>query len=673
MSDKQKSPETPRKYHVCKAFKALNTKAHRTAIDQDEFSMLLNAQPVGPGNMKIVPGVLPAASNTGANVAFLSNVASMSGQELMGNTYITVYTDNGAGQIYDVNNGNVITFAANATFSNANVTAAQFNKNYIVSGDPTKGLFVYDGNVNVQLGSGGAIGMLNVGSSYANVPAVVVSAPDQAGGLQAAAEAVLVGNTVGEVVWTQPGTGYTKPPTIAISGGGGSNAQAIASLVSFRTGQIYYQLLNGGANFSSGNVTVTGGGGDNNAVGTFICANGSIIDIIATNLGNNYTNTANLIVTINGGGSNAQVSAFIESNAVTDVATYAGRLFVSQGRQILFSGATNFNDFVGLSAGSFFTTDSTLHGNILGMLVANNFLYFYGDDSVNVLSDVSVNSSGTTNLTNTNISASIGTRFANTPFAYYRYIMLMNAYGVYGLIGSTMVKLSDALDGIYPFIDFTKPASAGQVIINNILCACFNFTLTGYAGLTNGQYQAVFFDKKWFLTIQGAVNFVTYTPVGNTLGLYGASGKNLMRLFNDTSSNAVSSIVQTALWPLGDPIRDKQMTKLMMEAEIPAGGGSINVTVDNPTNSTSQYSFSNQIGWSNMAGTMIGWSNVSSNVITWSGGLSGYQLYISDAQNPVAMGGTQPQKYLGFTASSNIGGGLVYNTFAAEYIERARF
>lgn len=669
----KKSPETPRQYHVLKAFKSLNTKAHRTAIDQDEFSMLLNAHPIGPGNIRIVPGPIPALTNVNAAVSFLSNVTSMSSQELMGNTFVTVYTDNGAGQIYDVNNGNLITFAANSTFSTANVNATQFNKNYIITGDPTKGLFVYDGNVNVQLGAGGAIGMTNVGSGYTSAPAVIVSAPNQAGGIQAAAQAVLTGNVVSEVVWTQPGTGYTAPPTITLSGGGGGNAQAVASLLSFRTGQVYYELLNGGQGFSHGNVVVTGGGGDNTAVGTFICSNGVVIDIIPTSLGNNYTNTANLIVTINGDGSNAQVSAFIESNAVTDVATYAGRLWVSQGRQILGSGATNFNDFVGISATSFFTTDATLHGNILGMVVANNFLYFFGDDSVNVISDVLVNSSGTTNLTNTNISASIGTKFPYSAFPYYRYIMMMNAYGVYGLIGSTMVKLSDALDGLWPFIDFTKQTSAGQVIINNILCACFNFFLSGYTGLSNGYYQAVFFDKKWFLTQQNAVDFITYAPVGNTLGVYGVAGKSLYRLYGDPGSNAVSSIVQTALWPLGDPIRDKQMTKMMMEAEIPAGGGTINITVDNPQNSTAQYMFSNQIGWSNISGAIIGWSNATGTIIPWTGGVSGYQLYISDAQNPVATGGTAPQKYLGFTATSNIGGGLVYNTFGTEFIERARF
>jgi hypothetical protein len=663
------SPEQKKQYHVSKAFKALNTKAHRTAIDEDEFSWLENAQPIGAGNIRIIPGPLPATANA-ANVIFLGNVETMSSLEVKANTYIATFQDNGASQFYDVNNLRTTTVAANGTFSTANVTVAQFNKDYAVIGDPTKGLFVWDANVTVQLGAGGAIGMLNVGSNYANVPAVIVSAPDQAGGLQAAAQAVVTGNVISEVVWTQPGTGYLNPPTITISGGGGNNAQAIASLVSFKTGQIYYQLLNGGQNWTHGNVTVSGGGGDNNAVGTFIISNGSVIDIIATNLGNNYSNQANLVTTIHGDGTNAQVSAFIESNVVTDVATYAGRLWVSQGRQLIYSGATNFNDFVGISAGSLFVADATLHGTILGLCVANNFLYFFGDDSVNVISDVLVNTSGNTNLTNTNISASIGTNLPFSVFPYYRYIMLQNDYGVYGLIGSTMVKLSDSLDGIYPMIDFTKPVTAGQVIINNILCASFNFFCKNLTFGGSRWIQAVFFDKKWFLSSQGTINYVTGCPVGGTLGLYGVSGKQLFRLYADTGSNAVSSIVQTALWPLTDPIRDKQATKFAIEAILPTGGGSIDVTLDNPLNSSMTYVFANYLNWVNNSNQVIGWVNNAAATVLWSGGLSGYQLYRGDAQQPV--GSTSGQKYIGMTMTSNTAN-IVYNTFELEYELRARF
>jgi len=158
--------------------------------------------------------------------------------------------------------------------------------------------------------------------------------------------------------------------------------------------------------------------------------------------------------------------------------------------------------------------------------------------------------------------------------------------------------------------------------------------------------------------------------VGGTLGLYGASGKQLYKLYSDNTTNAVSSIIQTALWPLGDPIRDKQTLKFGVEAIIPSGGGLINVTVDNPLNSSSQYTLANYLTWLNNFGTAIPWTNNSNATVQWVGGLGGYQLYRSDAQQP--SGGSSGQKYIGLTMTSNTSN-LVYNTFELEYEYRARF
>jgi hypothetical protein len=61
------------------------------------------------------------------------------------------------------------------------------------------------------------------GTNYTNVT-VTFSAPDQAGGEQAAGEAVTLANTIVEILVTEPGTGYTAAPTITITDAGGSNA-----------------------------------------------------------------------------------------------------------------------------------------------------------------------------------------------------------------------------------------------------------------------------------------------------------------------------------------------------------------------------------------------------------------------------------------------------------------
>ena len=143
--------------------------------------------------------------------------------------------------------------------------------------------------------------------------------------------------------------------------------------------------------------------------------------------------------------------------------------------------------------------------------------------------------------------------------------------------------------------------------------------------------------------------------------LYGSNGTNLIQLYGN-ASGSVPSTIRTALWPLGDPIRDKQALKLGVEATITLGGD-LTATIDSEINSSPPYNLANnQIAWYNNLGSVIGWTNNASATIGWIN--SGYQLYKTDAQ--------QWGKYLGVTLSSN-SAGIVINTFEMEHELRARF
>jgi hypothetical protein len=92
------------------------------------------------------------------------------------------------------------------------------------------------------------------------------------------------------------------------------------------------------------------------------------------------------------------------------------------------------NDFINVSSGFLTLTDSTLRTDISTIIAANNFLYVFGEDSINVFSDVRVNSvTGETLFTNTNVSASIGSGFKYAIFPYFRSMLFLNRYGVYAL------------------------------------------------------------------------------------------------------------------------------------------------------------------------------------------------------------------------------------------------
>ena len=650
--------EQKKSYEVVKNFKGLNTKANRTAIEKDEFAWLENAMPIGYANLKIIPNY------STANVTFGNNVTTLTSTNINNADYALGFCEDGRAEAVNVVDYSKVTVASASTFSSSGINVTQWKSERALIADPNNGIYSWDGTNLVSIGSVGSIAITNGGSNYTSTPAIVISAPNQTGGVQATAQATVTANVVSAITLTEAGSGYTSPPTVTITGGGGTNATAICSLVTFKKGTVSVLITNGGTGYTnSSNIVVTiSGGGGSNAAGTAIVGGGQITRVVMTNAGSNYTNNSNITVTITGGGgSNATAKAVIQTDTVSGIQTFSGRTWVSQGRTITYSAAGSYSDFTSVSAGSLTLTDTTLHSNIIQLLAANNFLYIFGEDSINVFSDVRVTNTGTTIFTNTNVSASVGTRLPYAIFPYFRSVLFMNEYGAYALVGSTTSKISDALDGVFPNIDFTTAIiTAGQVLLNNILCAAFNIRYNDSG--TYRYIQAVFFEKKWFFTNQNtALKLITSIPTGGKINMYGTTGTNLLHLYSDGGTD-IPSIIATALMPMTDPIRTKQALKVGIEATI-TNGAVLYTTIDSEQSSSPPYTLGNYVNWINNFGIAIPWVNNSSATIQWIGG-QGYVLYKTDAQ--------QWGKYLGMTVTSN-STGMVIHGFDYEHELRVRF
>ena len=663
--------EQKKSYAVVKQFRGLNTKANRTAIDENEFNWIENAQPIGYANIKIIPNSEIVTDSSGNAVVFSNTVTHLTNVNIGLNDYVVAFMDNGSAQYYNINTDTFGNVASSGTFSATGINTTQWNNERMLILDPTKGYFSWDSNNVVTIGSVGLIGIVNQGTGYTEAPTVTISAPDQTGGEQANATATIsTANVVTSVAVVNAGTGYTNAANLTVTfsgGGGGTGANAVAQLFNFQTGTLSLVVINEGSGYTNAAntiVTISGGGGAGATAVPIVLGN-VVTQVIMTNQGSGYTNAANVTATVSGGGGNGAVlQAIVNSEPNVGIASFSGRVWIAAGRSVYYSAAGSYSDFTSVSAGSVTLTDSTLHGNIIQLLSANNFLYIFGDNSINVFSDVRVTSSGLTLFTNTNVSASVGSELKNAIFPYFRSVLFMNDYGVYALVGSTTSKLSDPLDGVFPNIDFANPVYAGQVLLNNILCAVFNFRYFD-AVFTNSYrfIQAVFFEKKWFISSQGNnIKYITSVPEEGQILVYGTSGNNLYRLYADNTSS-ITSRVRTALMPMTDPIRTKQALKIGIEATAPANGTiTMLATVDNENRSSTPYTLTSVINWQNNNLQIIPWSNSSGTTIGW--GTTGYSLYKTDAQ--------QYGKYLGITVTST-NPGFVINGFEFEHELRVRF
>ena len=430
---------------------------------------------------------------------------------------------------------------------------------------------------------------------------------------------------------------------------------------------------NGGANYVAPTVTfgTPGQTGGVTATGEVVLVGNTVSQIIVTEAGSGYTSAPTVTITDTGGnGAGANVTCTLFNQNGNSIATFSGRTWIADGRTVYYSAADTYNDFLSVSSGFITLTDSTLRTDIAVIISANNFLYIYGEDSINVFSDVRVNSTtGETIFTNTNVSASIGSNFKYAIFPYFRSMLFMNRYGIYALVGATTSKISDDIDGIFPNIDFTKPITAGQVLLNNILCACWTFTYNDPSSgtVTPREIQAIFFDRKWFFTSQGdSVTRAASAVISGNIIMYGTTGQNLIKFYQDSTSGVDWEVI-SALWPMGDPIRDKQALKVGIEATLGDSAVILQAFIDSENQTSTAIDFSNNIFWTNNLGNPIPWENSSAIQIGWLGGISstnGYYLYRSDAK----MYG----KYLGITLTAT-SAPFTINGFQLEHELRARF
>jgi hypothetical protein len=159
------------------------------------------------------------------------------------------------------------------------------------------------------------------------------------------------------------------------------------------------------------------------------------------------------------------------------------------------------------------------------------------------------------------------------------------------------------------------------------------------------------------------LDYITSVPTAGVIRLYGTAGSSLYRLYANSTAN-IATIIQTALMPMGDPIRTKQALKFGIEAQLQASS-TLLISVDNEQGlgSTGAYTIENLVVWINSSLQSVKWQNNSLQTVGWATSY-GYALYKSDAQ--------QYGKYLGLTINSNSAGYTV-NTFEFEHELRARF
>ena len=140
------------------------------------------------------------------------------------------------------------------------------------------------------------------GSGYTSTPNVAIStAPNIAGNVNATAVAITTTRagifSIERILLTNAGAGYTTPPLITITGGGGVGAAATAAVEQSNFGIVDFLLTNNGVGYAATpTVSIVGASTSPAAAEVNLLADNTISDILLKNAGIGYTQQPTIII-----------------------------------------------------------------------------------------------------------------------------------------------------------------------------------------------------------------------------------------------------------------------------------------------------------------------------------------------------------------------------------------
>jgi hypothetical protein len=631
---------------ILREFQGMNTLDAREAINDNEFWWCENAIPLGSGTLYPVKGptiVATLAAETGSP-SYTTNF-NANGTDFC----FAVWAGSGHGWIVNLSSFSATNILNGLT--SGQTSATQWSNQGLLILDPTG---YWDWNITTA----NTLTPQNNGAAIATL----VSANTIAGGTQM--EQAVSGTGTGAtfqaqyevttVTLTAGGTGYAVGDTINLTDGSPvTPAQIVVASISGggATGPITGITLSTGGDYPGpGTATLTATGPTGTVSTTTGAGSGATFStrIIATSLtiltrGTGYTGTTVVTDQYKVLGVFTTLDKFnVTSSGViggTSISTYAGHVWIASGRTVYFTDTDSYFSFGGVG-GSFFIPDSYLHDNITALYAANNYLYIFGDTSIDALSNVTVSIVGGVALlsfSRINVTASVGTSVPTSIFAYYRAIVFYHSSGFYLLAGATPERISDKISGL---IQNIAPASSGtdiplvygaQVLVRNELCAAFLFNLNDVftQGGAARTILALFFRGKWWVGSPGPTAAEYYSsqamvsiPIAGVQTLFFWALNSLYQAFSP-SAGIANWVLKTKLWDGGAPVHEKQSINAAIGGQW-AGLSSTGVTVNVDTELSTETGVQ-----SPLAGTP-----------------SGYQLVVTAANE----GGSQ---YLGLTVTGS--------------------
>lgn len=396
----------------------------------------------------------------------------------------------------------------------------------------------------VTTGAVTAINLTNTGVGYTSVPDIALSG---GGGTGATATATLLGSVVASLELLDPGSGYTGSPTVAFSGGGGTGAAGVSVLSAGSVASV--TVVDGGSNFTGTPILSFVGGGGLDAAATAIVTGGVITSVTVTAGGSDYSSAP--AVEVQSGINNA-ASAIVEMMPLgvsgSAIETFQSRAWLAHpfqagtvpaGGSIILTAPGSFTDIATSDGGLLFqNSDRFLRAQYTTLRQSNGYLYTLGDSSVGSVSNVqTAGNPPTTTFNATNIDPQTGSSWRDSCYDYSRTILFANPFGVFGIYGGAVTKISKKLDPLFdvavypPTVGALTPCAAVHEMFAQRLYVLL-LTITDPFTDQPRNVMVAWDETNWTVLSQSAaLTYISTQERNSNPVAWGTDGTSLMPLF----------------------------------------------------------------------------------------------------------------------------------------------
>jgi len=598
-------------YLVFSDFETMDTHVARVAMPPNRLAWCENLQLTGPNQLQSVPTPAPAIASIAGKSALKMWYAFFNNTD-----YEIIFESDGSLQQVAVPAGTVTQIAPAGTFVNPDVTVWQAS--VLLIADAQAGYSVWNGTTLATPGGvSPSFTVVNGGAGYTSTPTATIVGGSGAG---ATATVQLTGGVVTGLTLTNAGTGFLAADILSGNITAAGTISTGSSTIPMPNVSGFPWVVPGMAVYDNTNAKF---------IGTVLTYIGTTLTLTANAANAGVGATDSLLfsaVSISGGGAPAATTAVATVKVwpqfalkPTTLAVFAGRVWLGGGRTMTWTGTGGFDDGAAADAsGSTTITDADLVHQITALRSLNNFLWIFGDNSIKQIGTVSVQAAITV-FTIVTLSSDIGTTFPQSIASYNRLVLFANKVGIYAVLGSSVQKISQEMDGIFQNIDFSVAPSAALNDINNIRCYLLLVRYIDPRQQRTRTLLLTFQNKIWFVCAQGdSLQAMASAVIAGALQTYASSGADVTQILAINTA-PVAIFLQTALAHHNKP----HMGKRALRASTTQTSGSIGTmtfTIDTENGSINEnYAVSFPINWLNAALQTVTWANALAQAVVFSG------------------------------------------------------